>query len=81
MQVKLRGLDHESKQSSRSWTLLAGSNHGPDIPCFPAIALARKVLRNGISNRGAMSCMGLLTLDEILSIGRGLDLHIVQNRP
>lgn len=76
MHVTLRGRDHSSRPISRTWTLLAGSNHGPRIPCFPSIALARKVLRNEISMRGAMPCMGLLNADEILAVGQGLDLQV-----
>jgi hypothetical protein len=75
MHVTLRGLDCESKPASRTWTLLAGSDHGPRIPCFPAIALARKLLRDEIAVRGAVPCMGLLTVEEILAVGAGLDLR------
>lgn len=76
MHVTLSGLDRRGQSASRTWSLLAGSNHGPRIPCFPAIALARKVLRNEVSIRGAMPCVGLLGLNEILEVGRGLDLHV-----
>jgi hypothetical protein len=75
MHVTLRGLDHESRPLTRTWWLLARNNHGPQVPCFPAIALARKLLRGELHTRGAMPCMGLLTLDEILSVGRGLELE------
>jgi saccharopine dehydrogenase-like NADP-dependent oxidoreductase len=76
MHVTVRGLDVQSRSISRTWWLLAGSDHGPQIPCFPAIALARKLLRGEIRARGAMPCMGLLSVDEILDVGRGLDLRI-----
>jgi Saccharopine dehydrogenase NADP binding domain len=79
MHVTLRGLDRESKPASRTWTLLAGSDHGPHIPCFPATALARKLLRDQVQERGAMPCMGLLTVDDILAVGAGLDLHTMQS--
>lgn len=75
MHVTLRGLDASSRSISRTWWLLAGNDHGPQIPCFPAIALARKLLRGEVRARGAMPCMGLLTVDEILGVGRGLDLR------
>jgi hypothetical protein len=75
MHVQLRGLDAKSQSIARTWWLLAGSDHGPQIPCFPAIALARKLLRAEVRARGAMPCMGLLTVDEILAVGRGLDLR------
>jgi hypothetical protein len=75
MHVTVRGLDAKSQSISRTWWLLAENDHGPQIPCFPAIALARKLLRGEVSVRGAMPCMGLLTVDEILEVGRGLDLR------
>jgi hypothetical protein len=75
MHVTVRGLDARSRKISRTWWLLAGNDHGPQIPCFPAIALARKLLRGEVSVRGALPCMGLLSVDEILDVGRGLDLR------
>ena len=81
MHVALRGLDSGAAPLSRTWMLLAGSDHGPFIPCFPAIALARKLLRDELRARGAQPCVGLLTVEEILAVGRGLDLHVVQDVP
>ena len=74
MRVVLHGRDSASRPLSRSWTLMAADDHGPHIPCFPAIALARKLLRGEICARGAMPCMGLLDEREILDEGRGLSL-------
>jgi hypothetical protein len=74
MHVTVNGRDVHSQPSSRTWWLLASNNHGPHVPCLPAIALARKLLRGEVDTRGAMPCMGLLTVDEILAVGRGLDL-------
>lgn len=78
MHVTVQGLDEQSQRISRTWWLLAGSNHGPQVPCFPAIALARKLLRGEVRTRGAMPCMGLLTLDDILAVGSGLDLRTLE---
>jgi hypothetical protein len=69
MHVTVRGFDAQSQSISRTWWLLADNDHGPNIPCFPAIALARKLLRAEVAARGAMPCMGLLTVDEILDVG------------
>lgn len=78
MRVEVRGTDARSLRVTRTWTLVAGNDHGPHIPCFPAIALARKVLRDEVSVRGAMPCVGLLDVDEILEVGRGLELAAVE---
>lgn len=77
MHVTVRGLDLYGKPAVRNWFLLADQDHGPFIPCFPTIALARKLLRDEISARGAMPCMGLLDVDDIISVGDGLDLRVV----
>ena len=77
MHVTVRGVALNGEPAVRNWFLLADQDHGPFIPCFPAIALARKLVRDEISIRGAMPCMGLLTVDDILSVGEGLDLRVV----
>lgn len=77
MHVTVRGVGLNGEPAVRNWFLLADQDHGPFIPCFPAIALARKLLRGDVSVRGAMPCMGLLTVDEIISVGDGLDLRVV----
>jgi hypothetical protein len=64
MQVKVRGLNQSGKEQQRVWNLSARSNHGPEIPCAPALAVARKLVRGEIATRGAMPCLGLITLDD-----------------
>ncbi len=76
MHVTVRGLDLRSRSHSRTWTLVAGSDHGPFIPSFAAVALARKILHDEITIRGAVPCVGLLNVDEILAVGRGLDIEV-----
>ena len=80
MHVTLQGLDAKSQPISRTWWLVAGNNHGPQVPCFPAIALARKLLRGEVRARGAMPCVGLLSVDEILAVGRDLELRTEVSR-
>ena len=77
MHVTVRGVALNGDSAVRNWFLLADQDHGPCIPCFPAIALARKLVRDEISIRGAMPCMGLLTVDDIIGVGEGLDLRVV----
>jgi len=77
MHVTVRGVALNGEPAVRNWFLLADQDHGPFIPCFPAIALARKLVRDEISARGAMPCVGLLTVEDIISVGDGLDLRVV----
>lgn len=75
MHMELTGMDLQQHPLTQRWVLMAGDNHGPYIPCFPAIALTRKLLRQEVQQRGAMPCMGLLSVDEILTAIPHLNLH------
>ena len=77
MYVQVSGLDKQRQPLRQTWQLLAGDDHGPNIPCFPAIALTRKLLRDEVAERGAMPCVGLLTVDEILGAMPNLNLRVV----
>ena len=75
MFVALKGLDHAGAPLERRWHLVAARNHGPHIPCGAAIALARKLAAGQLSTRGAMPCMGLLSLEDYLAALDGLDVR------
>lgn len=64
MQVALEGESHDGRPLRLVWQLVAHQGHGPEIPCVPAIVLARKLARGALSRRGALPCIGLLTLEE-----------------
>jgi saccharopine dehydrogenase-like NADP-dependent oxidoreductase len=66
MYVKLDGLDKDGQPESLNWMLTAHENHGPNIPCGPAIALTNKWAAGFALPAGAMPCMGLLSVEEIL---------------
>ena len=64
MLVSLTGQGVDGKELCLEWHLTADSEHGPEIPCMAAILLARKLARGQVQTRGAMPCMGLLSLEE-----------------
>jgi len=64
MHVQLTGFDENDRKKSINWYLTAKQNHGPEIPCVPALILVRKMLRNELTKRGAMPCLGMITLAE-----------------
>lgn len=66
MHVELRGIGLDGKALVRTWQLIASDNHGPQIPCGAAIALTRKLAAGFLPAKGAMPCVGLLTLEEYL---------------
>ena len=49
------------------WHLTALDNHGPEIPCTPAVVLVKKLLRDEILDRGAAPCLNLFTVDEFMA--------------
>lgn len=48
----------------RTWQLIAPAMDGPEIPCMPAILLARRLARGEAFSSGAFPCMGFLRLAE-----------------
>jgi saccharopine dehydrogenase-like NADP-dependent oxidoreductase len=74
MFVTLAGEGIDGSALCLTWNLVARHNHGPYVPCGAAIALARKIASGAQLPRGAMPCMGLLTVDEYLEPLRDLDV-------
>jgi hypothetical protein len=64
MLVSVTGTNSQGGRKRHEWHLVADDNHGPEIPCMPAILLARKIARNGLVERGAYPCMGFLELKD-----------------
>lgn len=64
MHVGLSGVDAQGYTARVDWHLVARRGHGPEIPCLPAIVLARKLAAGYLSVRGAKPCMGLMSLAE-----------------
>ncbi|MFD1259474.1 saccharopine dehydrogenase family protein [Entomomonas asaccharolytica] len=74
MYIQLTGLDKDQKPLKLVWELIAEANDGVNIPCLSSVALTRKLLAGKLVARGAMSSMGLLTLDEYLAELAGLHI-------
>lgn len=77
MFVELEGERPDREPLTLTWNLLAARNHGPNIPCGAAIALARKRANGERFPLGAMPCVGLLSVEEYLDPLRDLDVHEV----
>lgn len=74
MFVTLEGAERDGAPVRVHWNLIAEKNHGPHIPCGAAIALARKIAGGAALPKGAMPCMGLLTVEEFLEPLRDLQI-------
>lgn len=79
MFVTLSGVGLDGQPLQKTWNVIATQNRGPRIPCGAAIALARKFARGDALPKGAMPCIGLVTVDEYLAPLADLDiLEIVE---
>lgn len=78
MFVSLQGAGPDGTPYQATWELIARQNHGPNIPCMAAVVLARKLAAGQISARGALPCVGLVSLDEYLAQLNGFDITVIQ---
>lgn len=75
MFVKLEGLHDNGARYAHTWSIVARENHGPNIPCAAAIALANKIAAGGTVPAGAMPCMGLLSVEELMMPLKGMSIR------
>jgi hypothetical protein len=74
MAVTMIGRDPGGRPKQLTWSLVAGSGHGPYIPATPSVLLAKRLIAGTLSLRGAMPCVGLFTLAEFLAEIADLDI-------
>ena len=67
MALLLTGTGADGGPRVLDWQLTALDNQGPEIPCTPAILIARKLLRDEIADRGARACVGFFSLSEFFA--------------
>jgi saccharopine dehydrogenase-like NADP-dependent oxidoreductase len=75
MFVKLEGLHDNGARYAHTWNIIARENHGPNIPCAASIALTNKVAAGGKLPAGAMPCVGLLTVEDLMEPLKGLSIR------
>jgi saccharopine dehydrogenase-like NADP-dependent oxidoreductase len=64
MWVRVVGARGEGGRIRRTWQLTTPALTGPEIPCMPAILLARKFARGERPGSGAFECTGFLRLSD-----------------
>lgn len=75
MHVRVQGEEASGRPVSRLWTLVATQGDGPHVPTLAAAALVRALTAGTVTARGAMPCVGLLTLADLAEQARGLHIH------
>lgn len=74
MSVIVRGRAADGRSLCVDFQLTARRNHGPEIPCSPLLVLARRLLRDDCTLRGAQPCLGLVSLKDLRAELRGFDV-------
>ncbi|MBI3678217.1 MAG: DUF4166 domain-containing protein [Proteobacteria bacterium] len=64
MFVSLGGIDAEGRKLKRTWSLVAGGDAGPFVPCLAAQALVKRVLAGQALRPGARTAAKELELSE-----------------
>lgn len=67
MHMILRGKDKSGQPLERRWFIVAKDGDGPQIPCVPAILLAKRLAVGEKTQAGAYPCVGLVSLKEYLA--------------
>lgn len=70
----LRGVDQDGSPAEIRIFMVARQVHGPNIPCLPAIVLARRLAAGAQLEPGARPCLDLIGLEELLEAMEGLDI-------
>ena len=70
----LGGIGHGGERAEIRIFMVARQVHGPNIPCYPAILLARRIAAGQRLEPGARPCLGLIELDELLGSMAHLDI-------
>ena len=75
MHMIIKGKDKNNKLLAKKWFIIAKNSDGPNIPSIPAIIIAKKLYKNQIKVRGAMPCLGLVSLKEYLKELEEFDIN------
>jgi len=65
MHVAIKAVNTYNQAIQKTWYIVAKDNHGPQIPCVPAIIMAEKILAGEMTN-GVKPCINFISLDEYL---------------
>ena len=75
MHMVMEGVGADGHPLTERWAIIAKSGDGPQIPCVPAILLARRLYEQDAALApGAQACVGLVGLDDYLAELKRFDI-------
>jgi len=78
MRVHVAGTGPREEKLCVDWYLLSGSNHGPEIPCTPAIIMTKKLLNEESIARGAFACWNQFSVEDLMRELDEYDVEVVE---
>lgn len=66
MHIVLQGKNKTGIALTKKWFIIALDGDGPYIPIIPAIVITKKIISGQFSTRGAIPCVGVISLEEYL---------------
>ncbi len=79
MFMDIRGIGKNGENLNKKWFIIAKNGDGPQIPTIPAIILAKKLYNGSFKQKGAMPCVGLVSLQEYLDELKGFEIETYIN--
>ena len=73
----LSGVAEDGRPVAIRIFMIARRGHGPNIPCMPAIVLAKRLAAGESIDAGARPCLDLIHLEELLSALANLDVTTI----
>lgn len=77
----LKGTGKDGEPAEIRIFMIARQVHGPNIPCIPAILLAKRLAAGESITPGARPCLDLVSLDEIMDAIAHLDIDTMVTGP
>ena len=77
----LSGIGHDGQPITIRIFMVARQVHGPNIPCMPAIILAKRIAAGEKIAPGARPCIDLISLDELLGEISHLNIDTIVSGP
>lgn len=76
--MEMSGLDANDQQLNKTFYIVTGSGHGPNIPCIPSILLTRMLTSGDLKAIGAKPCLDLISLKQYEDALSGLDVQFIR---